>query len=168
MAKKKPPSILSEALLRELLIAQPPIDMPPKRQRHIKKSLLANVAAIEKLSPILSRDITTVRAGSGEWQHRSAGIDMQILFDDGHTMTRLVRFVAGARLASHRHCGNEESTVLEGSCYVGDLLLKQGDYQLALDGTVHEEVHSPDGCILLVRSASMKVHLPAKSMPMHG
>ena len=168
MAKKKPPSVLPEALLRELLIAQPPIDMPPKRQAHIKKNLLAKVAAIEKFSPNLSKGITTVRAGTGEWQHRSTGIDMQILFDDGRTMTRLVRFAAGARLASHQHCGNEESTVLEGCCYVGDLLLNKGDYQLALDGSVHDEVHSPHGCILLVRSASMKAHHPAAITPTHG
>ena len=161
MVQKKPPPVLPEALLRELLIAQPPIDMPPQRQAHIKKNLLAKVAASEKFSPNLSRGITTARAGTGEWQHRSAGIDMQILFDDGRTMTRLVRFAAGARLASHQHCGNEESTVLEGSCYVGDLLLNKGDYQLALDRSVHDEVRSPHGCVLLVRSASMQAHHPA-------
>ena len=168
MAKKKPPSVLPEALLRELLIAQLPIDMPPKRQAHIKKNLLAKVAAMETPGLNLSADIFTVRAGTGKWQHRSTGIDMQILFDDGRTMTRLVRFALGARLASHQHCGNEESTVLEGSCYVGDLLLNKGDYQLALDGSVHEEVHSPHGCVLLVRSASMKAHHPATTTPMHG
>ena len=168
MAQKKPPSVLPEALLRDLLIAQPPIDMPRKRQAHIKKNLLAKVAAIEKTSSNLSADITTVRAGAGIWQHRSTGIDMQILFDDGFTMTRLVRFEAGARLAPHQHQGSEESTVLEGSCYVGELLLNKGDYQFARDGSVHDEVHSPNGCILLVRSVSMKAHHPATPTPMHG
>ena len=126
------------------------------------------MAAIEKLSRNFSRGITTVRSITGEWQHRSTGIDMQILFDDGCAVTRLVRFVAGARLPSHLHYGSEESTVLEGSCFVGDLLLNKGDYQIALDGSVHDEVHIPYGCILLVRSSGMKAHHPAAPAPTYG
>ena len=124
-------------------------------------------------------------AAASRWHPQAPGIDTQILFDDGRTMTWLARFAAGARLAAHQHHGVEESTVLQGYCYLCgvnaggrlngerlnderlndthlndehlNLRLNLGDYQLAEDGSTHPEVYSPEGCVLLIRSASLKV-----------
>ena len=180
---------LPDALMSELLLALPLQKLPKKREAQMKKNLMvkiatavqppsqnkpANTAAAENRSPTKPRantgvpGIATIRmsdATASRWHPRAPGIDAKILFDDGRTMTGLVRFAAGARLAAHRHHGVEETTVLQGYCYLGsvnlndetlNMRLNPGDYQLAEDGSTHPEVYSPEGCVLLIRSAGLK------------
>ncbi len=180
------PTVLPEALVSELLQALPTIKLPKKRGAGMKKNLMAKIATevqsrsvhtpatqrgspAELLAGTTAPGITTVRmsdAVASRWYSRAPGIDAKILFDDGRTMTWLVRFAAGARLAAHQHHGVEESTVLQGYCYLGavnlneeslNMRLNLGDYQLAEAGSTHPEVYSPEGCVLLVRSASLKM-----------
>ena len=181
---------LPDTLMSELLLALPPQKLPKKREAQMRKNLMAKIAtavqstsqnkpantsAAKNRAPTKLRaklsvpGITTIRmsdAAASRWHPRAPGIDVKILFDDSRTMTTLVRFAAGARLASHRHHGVEETTVLQGYCYLGavnlndetlNMRLNPGDYQLAEDGSTHPEVTSPEGCVLLIRSASLKV-----------
>ena len=190
---------LPAALVSELLQAMPTTTLPKKRETLMKKNLMAKIATLahsqtqqqpQRKSAIKSTTtrpspakppasnavpgITTIRmsdAAAGRWYSQEPGIDAKILFDDGRTMTWLARFAAGARLAAHLHHGVEESTVLQGYCFLGNgnvnaanlndesygMRLNPGDYQLAEDGSTHPEVYSPEGCVLLIRSASLKV-----------
>lgn len=156
--------VLPDQLVSALLTAMPSAKVPKKREAILKKNLLAKIATMTKQAAEINaatnaedKGITTARIGAGRWHPQQPGIDVQVLCDDGHHMTWLARFAAGARLAPHKHRGTEESSVLQGSCYAGKILLNQGDYQLAIDGSEHGEVYSPEGCILLIRSLSLKV-----------
>ncbi len=180
---------LPEAIVSELLLALSPQKLPKKREVQMRKRLMEKISA--EVQPRFQNKpvsmpatnahspqnrtaaegfsgITTIRisdAAASSWHPKAPGIDAKILFDDGRTMTSLVRFAAGARLAAHRHHGVEETTVLQGYCYLGEVnfpdesinvRLNPGDYQLAEDGSTHPEVYSPEGCVLLIRSASLK------------
>jgi len=96
--------------------------------------------------------ITTFRASERQWLKHCPGVDKLLLFDDGRSRSWLTRLAAGSRLPAHVHVGDEESLVLEGSCYLGDVFLTQGDYMVARTGSRHGEVYSPEGCLLFVRS----------------
>jgi quercetin dioxygenase-like cupin family protein len=142
-------AVLPEYVVGELLMALAPVSMPRKREAKVKEAILKKVAAAGKSG------ISTVRANDGRWLPWLPGIDAQVLYDDGARMSWLARFAPGARMAAHDHEGDEESTVLSGACYVGTLLLAQGDFQLAPHGSRHDEIFSPEGCVLLMRTPSL-------------
>ncbi len=148
---KKIETTLPETLEASLLLAVPPQSMPPARQAKLKQRILSTVAA-----PAASGDsqFCTVRAGGGTWVPIADRVDMQVLHDDGVRQSWLIRMQADTRLPAHTHDGDEESLVLEGSCYLGDTFMQRGDYQLARSGSRHGEVFSEHGCLLFIRSAA--------------
>jgi anti-sigma factor ChrR (cupin superfamily) len=148
-------SLLPDDIASELLVALTPISMPKKREAKLKDALMKKVAATQAAANAASRDIATVRADAGGWYPWLPGIDAKMLYDDGHRMSWLARFQPGARMAAHDHDGDEESIVVQGACYVGKTLLKQGDFQLARHGSRHAEIFSPEGCVLLMRTPSL-------------
>jgi anti-sigma factor ChrR (cupin superfamily) len=155
-------SLMPQTLVEQMLTALPVTPMPKARMALVKKNLLARVAGASAAKAKIAAAgsgasdsaVSTTRAGGGRWHPLCVGVDVQPLFDDGHTLTWLARFQPGGRLPAHDHVGPEESFVLHGSCYLGNELLKQGDRQFAADGSHHDEVFSPSGCTLLIRSAS--------------
>jgi anti-sigma factor ChrR (cupin superfamily) len=153
MSRSEIEAPIPDDILGELLVALDPKSMPKKREAAIKQTLLQRISAPSQSSHRV--EIITVRATSGKWTPWLPGIDTQLLFDDGRTMSWLVRFAPGARMAAHDHHDDEESTVVQGSCYAGEMHLKQGDYQLARRGSRHGEIFSPEGCVLLMRTASV-------------
>ena len=77
---------------------------------------------------------------------------MQVLYDDGETLSWYARFQPGGRLPAHEHTGVEESVVISGACYLNDKLMEVGDYQLCHAGSRHDNVFSEHGCLLFVRT----------------
>ncbi|CAN5186422.1 hypothetical protein BH11PSE10_BH11PSE10_11930 [soil metagenome] len=49
----------------------------------------------------------------------------------------LVRFAAGAGVPDHTHALDEDCLMLEGEMFLGDTLLRPGDYQMAAAGSRH-------------------------------
>lgn len=153
MAKKPSPStdVLPGDVLGALLRSMPPPSRPPAgRIAGAKKRLLARVA--EQAATAGDSGIATVRSSEREWLAHCPGVVKMLLFDDGRSRSWLTRLEAGSRLPAHVHVGDEESLVLEGSCYLGEVFLSQGDYMVARAGSRHGEVYSPEGCLLFVRS----------------
>jgi anti-sigma factor ChrR (cupin superfamily) len=148
-------SLLPDDIAGELLVALTPIGMPTKREAKLKAALMTKVAATQAAADVADRDIATVRSDAGGWHPWLPGIDAKMLYDDGHRMSWLARFEPGARMVAHDHEGDEESIVVQGACYVGKTLLKQGDFQLARHGSRHGEIFSPEGCLLLIRTPSL-------------
>ncbi len=74
-----------------------------------------------------------------------------MLFSDPVTArtTALVSMAAGTRYAPHRHEQAEEVYVLEGSCLCGGRLLRVGDYHRAEAATVHTDISTEEGCLML-------------------
>lgn len=94
-----------------------------------------------------------VRSGSGKWrQTRWDGIAWMRLHHDQTTglTTSLVRVDPGARYPAHRHRGVEQSWVVEGSCRIGSVTIRAGDFACATAGSEHGILESDDGCVLLM------------------
>jgi anti-sigma factor ChrR (cupin superfamily) len=96
-----------------------------------------------------------IRAGEGEWLPTDdAGVAYKLLFaDPGRgTVTTLVRMQPGSRIRSHRHLGVEQCLVLEGDVASGPIMMKAGDFNCSLPGSVHEELVTDKGALLLLVS----------------
>ena len=96
-----------------------------------------------------------VRAGEGRWLPTDdAGVTLKVLFADRErgTVTTLVRMEPGSRIRSHRHLGVEQCLVLEGDVRSGTVGMRAGDFNCSLPGSVHEELVSDGGALLLLVS----------------
>ena len=96
-----------------------------------------------------------VRAGEGQWlPTEDAGVAFKLLFaDPGRgTVTTLVRMRPGSRIRSHRHLGVEQCLVLEGDVRSGAVRMTAGDFNCSLPGSVHEELVTDKGALLLIVS----------------
>ncbi|GAB4480655.1 MAG: hypothetical protein OHK0044_28760 [Burkholderiaceae bacterium] len=119
----------------------------PTRAARIRRQLLARVAAGASAARSLDR--------TAGWQPFVVGAEKKILFDDGRTVTWLVRMAPGAALPAHLHDeGDEECLVLEGAVVVNDVRYMPGDYALALRGSEHRSVRTDTGALCLLRSPS--------------
>jgi anti-sigma factor ChrR (cupin superfamily) len=103
----------------------------------------------------VSPGFLVVRAGEGRWLPTGdAGVSLKVLFADRErgTVTTLVRMEAGSRIRSHRHLGVEQCLVLEGDVRSGVIGMKAGDFNCSLPGSVHEELVTSGGALLLLVS----------------
>jgi anti-sigma factor ChrR (cupin superfamily) len=100
-------------------------------------------------------DFLVVRAGEGQWRETGdAGVSYKLLFADRErgTFTTLVRMEAGARIPRHRHLGVEQCLVLEGDVRSGVVEMSAGDFNCSLPGSVHDELVTNGGALLLLVS----------------
>ncbi|MDQ3024999.1 MAG: cupin domain-containing protein [Pseudomonadota bacterium] len=141
---------LPRDVIQALLDALRPIT--PARAEAIKERLLERIRAEPPLKA--AEGITTIRKDDGPWSVSFPGFATKELHDDGKTRTWLARLDPGARIPHHVHSGDEECLVLEGTVFIAGQRMEAGDYQVARTGTVHEEIRSPTGCVLLLRSPS--------------
>ncbi|HEX7957980.1 MAG TPA: cupin domain-containing protein [Pyrinomonadaceae bacterium] len=96
-----------------------------------------------------------VRAGEGEWRPTpDAGVSFKLLYADAQrgTVTTLVRMEPGSRIRSHRHLGVEQCLVLEGDVRSGEVGMTAGDFNCSMPGSVHDELVSDGGALLLIVS----------------
>jgi anti-sigma factor ChrR (cupin superfamily) len=96
-----------------------------------------------------------VRAGEGRWLPTDdAGVSYKLLFADPArgTVTTLVRMEPGSRIRSHRHLGVEQCLVLEGDVRSGAVGMTAGDFNCSMPGSVHEELVTAGGALLLLVS----------------
>jgi quercetin dioxygenase-like cupin family protein len=153
------PTSVEAALLRDLA----PLDPGPAgariRQRVLERirppqpdaAADANAAAGAAAAPFID-----IRAHEG-WRKSGPGIEIKVLNDDGHSAAWLVRLAAGATLPAHDHdAGAEECLVLEGRVWLNGVNYGPGDWQLAARGSSHGPVRSDEGCLLFLRSATLR------------
>lgn len=98
-------------------------------------------------------ELVTVSHEAGKWLETGPGNSIKILRTDEKSMSMLVRLEPGATFPQHYHPADEETYVVEGETYFGDIHLVEGDYHLAPQGTTHGEVRTNTGCTLLIRKA---------------
>ena len=118
-----------------------PVAPPPA----IKAQLLAAVRGIPQ-------DSTLLRAVEGRWTEVNDGVRVKTLsFDrDRNTFTLLMVLDPGSTLPEHTHKGDEQTFVVRGSCRIGGLSLRVGDFHTAGAGSQHGTVVSDEGCELLL------------------
>src|SRR5947209_13649994 len=96
-----------------------------------------------------------VRAGEGEWrQTEDRGVSYKLLFVDREraTVTTLLRMEPGACIPRHRHLGVEQCLVLEGDVRSGPHRMTAGDFNCSLPGSIHDELTTDGGALLLLVS----------------
>ena len=82
------------------------------------------------------------------WVERRPGVHWKTLFEDGDRRTVLVRYAPGAVISRHRHLGEEQIFVLEGSVSDDTGTCAAGEYARRPPGCVHS-VRSAGGALVL-------------------
>lgn len=144
-------SPIPEDLSRALLDAIAPITPAPERTTAMHARILDRVRQDLK-EP--AADLVTVSKDAGEWVETGPGNSIKMLRTDDETLSMLARLDPGTTFPSHSHSADEETMVLEGEAWFGDIHLVAGDYHLAPAGTVHGEVRTATGCLLFIRMAA--------------
>lgn len=109
---------------------------------------------VSALLPGRGQAPVTIPREEGVWADYAPGVRSKLLRDDGVCRSLLLRIEPGASAHTHDHPQDEECLVVEGEVFIGDTLLRPGDYQLAPRGTHHPVVSSDVGALLFVRGAS--------------
>jgi anti-sigma factor ChrR (cupin superfamily) len=143
---------LPDEALAYLLAAIAPQVPPVEVAARIKRRVVARIGATEteRAAPAF----IDVRRGDG-WRSLLPGVERKILFDDGVTLSWLLRMQPGASLPHHVHAeGAEECLVLEGEVWANDVHYGPGDYTIALQGSTHHSVRTERGALVFLRSPS--------------
>lgn len=89
-----------------------------------------------------------VDAADRQWTEPRPGVHWKILWEEGDRRTVLVRYEPGAVIPRHRHLGDEQIFVLEGSVSDDTGTCTAGNYARRPPGCVHT-VSSRDGALVL-------------------
>lgn len=139
-------AVLPDDTLAALLAAVPP-DAPDEATaarllRRIRTRLVEPAA------------VRSVRREEG-WTTLAPNIERKILFDDGATVSWLLRLAPGADLPQHVHEeGPEECLVLEGEVWFSGQRYGPGDYMLAPQGSWHAPTRTATGAVMFLRTPS--------------
>jgi len=127
------------------LAAQPVPPAPALRER-----LLATARAQPSAPPPSAYSF--VLAGDGAWSEVQPGVRCKDLAGDPTqpSYAYLVRMDVGAHVRTHEHDYVEHCYVVSGDLQVAGRSLQTGDYHFADRGTVHEDLFSETGCVLLI------------------
>lgn len=138
---------LSDAIAEALADALEPVPPAPGRGAAMRSRLLERARASREES---TRFIT-VRRDEGEWRPLVDGVRVKMLNDGAAARSVLVDIEPGGVLPFHRHNEHEECVVLRGEAQLGELVVRQGDYHIALAGSRHGRVSSRSGALLYLR-----------------
>ena len=157
---KRIEAVIPDDLLAAMLVALPVTAPSSRRRTAMRKSLLSRVDKVvgEKAVEAAKPEMFFVRADEGQWFNFAPNVDMKVLHDDGDTRTWLARFGPGGCIPAHTQTGDEEAIVMAGWCYLDDVKINSGDYHLIRKDARHGSILSPEGCLIFVRSHSLKRH----------
>jgi len=91
---------------------------------------------------------TLVRDREAGWPEFAPGIARRVLWTAGGEAALLYRADPGASVPGHGHGHDEECMMVDGELFLDDVLLLQGDYQLAPAGTGHRITQTDTGVII--------------------
>ena len=140
-----------DPVVHALVDTLPSLAPPPR----IRAALLQQIATFHPgdPEPPPRPSLFIQRAFESAWEDTPLpGVRQRVLHRDPERrqITMLLRMAAGATIPGHVHEGPEESLVLEGDLCVGNQVLREGDYQFAPAGSVHDVLRSESGCLALV------------------
>lgn len=141
-------SALADAATTALLLAVEPEAPDAEVAARIRRRVRARLED--------TASIITIRRNA-EWKSFFPGAERKVLFDDGVTISWLLRLAPGIRLPKHEHdAGPEECLVLEGDMWHEGECYQPGDYVIALQGSTHQETHTESGAVLFFRTPSAR------------
>jgi len=82
------------------------------------------------------------------WVERHPGVQWKVLWEEGARRAVLMRYEPGAVIPRHRHLGDEQIWVFEGSVTDDTGTCRAGNYARRPPGCVHS-VSSPEGALVL-------------------
>jgi anti-sigma factor ChrR (cupin superfamily) len=94
-----------------------------------------------------ARSSLYVTVSEQAWQERRPGVDWKTLWVEGDRRALLVRYAPGAVIPRHRHLGDEQIFVLEGSVSDDTGTCTSGNYARRPPGCIHT-VTSRDGALV--------------------
>jgi hypothetical protein len=103
-------------------------------------------------TPVSTPSVIATGDDSG-WDDFCPGVRIRGLWNDGARRSVLVRMRAGAGVGAHDHALEEECMMLAGEAFIGDTLLRSGEFQLAPQGSRHGEVTTDVGAVFFVHGA---------------
>jgi len=95
----------------------------------------------------------TVRDVDAGWCDFAPAIQRRVLWQREGEASMLYCLQAGVQVAHHGHGHDEECLMLQGDLFLDDVLLQQGDYQLAPTGTDHRLTETDTGGVLFVHGS---------------
>ncbi len=147
MADEEPvlPDVLTDALLEAGAAVEPGAEA----KERMRRGLLQRLRQSGPDAALITRP-----AEEEGWLEAAPGNHVKVLRRDERSMSMLVRLEPGATFPAHSHPEDEETYVIEGATWFGDIYLKAGDYHVAEKGSEHGEVRTDTGCTLLIRKAA--------------
>ncbi len=99
------------------------------------------------------RELITIRADEGQWSDLAPGVSGKPLFDDRKIRSSIVRIAAGTSwtLQQQLLAADEECLLLEGDVFIGDTLLRTGDWQFAPAGSESRSISTEKGALFFMR-----------------
>ena len=128
------------AVLTPDMLGPAPLDAPGQALRFLRESAAA--------SPAPSETAFTLRDADAGWPDFAPGIQRRVLWQQGGQAALLYFAQAGAQVPMHSHGHDEECLMLQGELYLDDLLLLQGDYQLAPAGSGQRITATDTGVVI--------------------
>ncbi len=95
-----------------------------------------------------TRDSHRVVSDGSGWEPLRHGVQIRPLYAAGERISMLVRVEPGATVPTHPHGIGEECLMVEGELFLGDVLLREGEFQFAPAGSRHDELMSDVGGLL--------------------
>src|SRR5262245_29772413 len=147
MTARKPTSPLSDATIESLSNALQPAELGGRQRQPMRRR---TVAEARETAP---EGTETFRSEALEWIEVAPAVEIRELSRDTHggTHVSLLRMRPGGVIKAHRHTKDEEFVVLEGECHIGAHVLTAGDVHRASAGSLHEQVTTRDGVLVLLR-----------------
>lgn len=103
----------------------------------------------ESALPALASDgVVTVRDREAGWPDFAPGVQRRVLWQRNGQAAMLYRAGPGAVVPHHGHGHDEECLMVQGELFLDDVLLQEGDYQLAPAGTGHRVTDTDTGAIV--------------------
>lgn len=90
----------------------------------------------------------TVHDKDAGWPDYAPGIRRRVLWQRDGQAAMLYCAQPGASVPMHTHGHDEECLMVQGELFLDDLLLRQGDYQLAPAGTGHRVTETDTGVVI--------------------
>lgn len=81
------------------------------------------------------------------WEPLSEGVELKGLRCVGDVVSTLARIAPGAAVVDHGHGLDEDCMMLQGDLFLGDILLRENDYQMAPAGGTHVNSMSDTGAL---------------------
>lgn len=105
--------------------------------RHILAPLISLPETEAAWWSVPAQPLQCVGIEQRRWRDGFRGVQTLALWGTPQIVSMLVRFAPGAGVPDHRHAVHEDCLMLEGSMFLGDIVLRAGDYQLAPAGGGH-------------------------------